>query len=236
MITIGCGSHYIKVGECPGVEEVVLITSVEKQKRSRYRYNIYINDLFAFSVHEDMLVKYRLLKGEYVNAARIEAIITEDENHKALMEALRYVGRRPRSSKEIEIKLQEKGYSEEAITITIQKLVEQKIIDDEQFANLWTEHRIFSQKKGRRWVQQELKQKGLSKELINEAMANVDEEAELKAAYDTAKKKWDTIKGEAYERKQKLASFMLRRGYPSSMVSIVIKQVTGEALDELDMF
>jgi regulatory protein len=217
-------------------EEIeVLITSVEKQKKSRYRYNIFLNEQFAFSVHEDMIVKYRLLKGEYVNATRIEMIITEDEYHKAFLEAMRFVGRRPRSRKEIELKLKEKGYGEEAVTRTIQKLIEQKIIDDEQFANMWTEHRLFSQMKGRRWVQQELQQKGLPKELIQEALANVDEEAEYEAAYDTAKKKWLTTKGEPFERKHKLANFMLRRGYSSTMVNAVLKKVTGESLDELEM-
>jgi regulatory protein len=217
-------------------EEIdVLITSVVQQKKSRYRYNIFLNEQFAFSVHEDMLVKHRLLKGEYVNATRIEMIIIEDEYHKAFMEALRFVGRRPRSSMEIEIKLKEKGYGEETVTRTIQKLIEQKIIDDEQFANMWTEHRLFSQKKGRRWVQQELQQKGIPKELIQEALANVDEEAEFEAAYDTAKKKWLTTKGEPFERKHKLAAFMLRRGYSSTMVNTVLMQVTGESLDELDM-
>jgi regulatory protein len=213
----------------------VWITSVEKQKRNKYRYNIFLNGQFAFSVHEDMLVKHRLLKGEYVNAARIEMIITEDEFHKAFMEALRFVSRRPRSRKEIELKLEDKGYGEDAVARTIQKLAEQKIIDDEQFASMWTEHRLFSQNKGRRWVQQELQQKGLSKEHIQEALSNVDEDAELKAAYNTAKKKWLSTEGEPFERKQKLAAFMLRRGYPSSMVNTVLKQVTGESLDELDM-
>ncbi|MEX2462298.1 MAG: RecX family transcriptional regulator [Paenibacillaceae bacterium] len=216
-------------------EEVnVRITSVEKQKKSRYRYNIFLNEQFAFSVHEDLLVKHRLLKGEYVNAARIEEIITEDEYHKAYMDALRFVGHRPRSHKEIEARLKEKGHAEAAVSRTIQKLFEQKIIDDEQFASMWTDHRLFSQKKGRRWVQQELQQKGLSKEHIQEALANVDKEAELEAAYDTAKKKWLTIKGEPFERKHKLASFMLRRGYSSAMVNTVIKRVTGEPMDELD--
>jgi regulatory protein len=216
-------------------EEIdVLITSVEKQKKSRNRYNIFLNEQFAFSVHEDMLVIYRLLKGEYVNATRIEMIITEDEYHKAFLEALRFVGRRPRSRKEIELKLEENGYGEETVTRTIQKLIEQKIIDDEQFANMWTEHRLFSQKKGRRWVQQELQQKGLSKELIQEALANVNKEAEFEAAYDIAKKKWLTTKGEPFERKHKLAAFMLRRGYSNTMVNTVLKQVTGEAY-ELDL-
>ncbi|MDB5052010.1 MAG: RecX family transcriptional regulator [Bacilli bacterium] len=213
---------------------VELITSVEKQKRSKYRYNIYLNELYAFSVHEDMLVKHRLLKGEYVDAARITAIVTEDEQHKALMEALRFIGRRPRSQKEVKHKLREKGYEDETIQITVQKLIEQKAIDDEQFAALWTEHRIFSQNKGRRWVQQELQQKGLSKEHILGAMANVDEEAEYQAAYDTAKKKWSTLNGESYERTRKLVSFMLRRGYSNQIVSSIIKKLTGESVEELD--
>jgi regulatory protein len=213
---------------------VELITSVEKQKRNKYRYNIYLNELFAFSVHEDMLVKHRLLKGEYVDAARITAIVTEDEQHKALMEALRFIGRRPRSQKEVIYKLREKGYEDEAIQITVRKLIEQKAIDDEQFAALWTEHRIFSQKKGRRWVQQELQQKGLSKEHILGAMANVDVEAEYQAAYDIAKKKWSTLHGESYDRTRKLVSFMLRRGYSNQIVSSIIKKLTGESVEELD--
>ena len=36
---------------------------VEKQKQGRYRYNIFLNEEFAFSVHEDILVKHRLIKG-----------------------------------------------------------------------------------------------------------------------------------------------------------------------------
>lgn len=217
-------------------EEIdVLITSIEKQKKSRFRYNIFLNEQFAFSVHEDMLVKHRLLKGQYINAARIEEIITEDEYHKAYMVALRFVGYRPRSRKEIEVRLREKGHAEDAISRTIQKLVEQKIIDEEQFAIMWTEDRLFLQKKGRRLIQQELQQKGLSKEQIQGALANVDEEAELEAAYDTAKKKWLTTKGEPFERKHKLAGFMLRRGYSSTMVNTVLKRVTGESIDELDM-
>lgn len=216
-------------------EEVeVQITSIEKQKKNRYRYNIFLNEQFAFSVHEDMLVKHRLLKGMYIHALRIEEIITEDEYHKAYMAALRFVGHRPRSRKEIEVRLREKGHADDAVTRTIQKLIEQKIIDEEQFAMMWTEDRLFSQKKGRRWVQQELEQKGLSKEQIQGALANVDEAAELEAAYDTAKKKWLTTKGEPFERKHKLAGFMLRRGYSSTMVNIVLKRVTGESMDELD--
>jgi regulatory protein len=214
--------------------EVVLITAVEKQKKNKHRYNIYLNEQFAFSVHEDMLVKYRLLKGEYVNTQTIETIIIADENHKAYMDGLRFIGRRPRSRKEVVYKLQEKGYSEDAIQHAVAQLTELKAIDDEQFAALWTEHRLFSQNKGRRWVQQELKQKGLSKEHIAEALANVDEEAEFQAAYDTAKKKWQSLQGEPYEKNRKLAAFMLRRGYSSQIVGSVLKLITGDTLDELD--
>lgn len=211
-----------------------LITSVEKQKRRTYRYNIYLNDNYAFSIHEDMLIKYRLLKGEVVNREQLKTIIAEEDRHQAFLAAISYIGRRPRSKKEVARKLKEKGYEEETISTIIQRLVEQKYLDDEQFAKMWTEHRIFSQKKGRRWVQQELSQKGIASDLILSAFSEVTEESEYECAMVIALKKWKVVKGEKMERRRKLAAFLLQRGYTNSMVRNIVKQVTNKSIDDLD--
>jgi regulatory protein len=210
------------------------ITQVERQKRHKHRYNIFVNGEFSFAVHEDLLVKYRLLKGETIDDIDLAAIIAEDEKHRAYLDALQMIGRRPRSTKEVKVKLQHKGYEMPMIDQVTAQLQEQGYIDDGQFAKLWTEQRIYSQKKGRRWVQMELSQKGLSKESISEAMGAINSEDELQMATEVARKKWGTESGEEWDKRRRLTAFLLRRGYPNDIVKQAIKQVTGEALDEFE--
>ena len=53
---------------------MLIITKVEKQKRGKHRYNIYLNEEYAFSVHEDILIKHRLNKGESLHPQEIERL------------------------------------------------------------------------------------------------------------------------------------------------------------------
>jgi regulatory protein len=116
-----------------------LITMVERQKKNKHRYNIFLNEQYAFSVHEDIMIKHRLLKGEHVHADQIAQILKDDEQNAAYMKAIRYLGTRPRTVKEVTTKLRKEGYEDELIAHTVQKLMEQNYINDQQFAKRWTE-------------------------------------------------------------------------------------------------
>ncbi|GIP36889.1 regulatory protein RecX [Paenibacillus sp. J31TS4] len=208
-----------------------IVTLVEQQKRNKHRFNIHLNGTYAFSVHEDLLLKHRLFKGAEVEEEGLQAILVEDEKHRAYLEAIRMIGRRPHTGKELREKLKQKGYEEGVISVTIDKLTEQRYVDDRQFASFWTENRIHLQKKGRRWVQQELAQRGVSKEEIQEALSDIDPEMEYGHALELGQKKWKQTKGEARERRNKTGAFLLRRGYPMEIVSRVLREL-GLAPDE----
>lgn len=212
--------------------EEAVITSVERQKRNNHRYNIFVNGTFAFSAHEDILIKHRLFKGEQIDSERMEQIVQDEELHDVYGYAIRYIGRSPRSAKEVRMKLKLKGYSPELIDTVLERLTHEKLIDDGLFARQWTEQRIFYQKKGRNWVKQELQQKGISSERIQEAIAELDENAEFENASKLALKKMASLSGEPYERKRKLAAFLLRRGYTNSTVNQVLKANWNESLEE----
>ncbi|WP_438448296.1 regulatory protein RecX [Gorillibacterium sp. sgz5001074] len=205
------------------------ITMVERQKGNKRRYNIFIEGSYAFSVHEDIMIKHRLIKGEQVEREELEEILRDDERHQAYMEAIRYVGRRPRSKKEVELHLKEKGYEGEWIGETVKRLQEERVLDDGAFAKLWTEHRIMSQKKGRRWVEMELSQKGVDDTVISQAFGDIDPEEEYSAALEIGRKKWNITGGEGLEKKRKVMAFLLRRGYSSELVNRVLKEVAQTA-------
>lgn len=228
------------VSHFPDHEELV-ITSVERLRKPKHRYLISFGP-YSMTVHEDVMIKYRMMKGYAFRKEELEEIVIADERQQAYVEALRFLERKPRTAKEISVRLQQKGMTEGGIEKTIQRLQREGLVDDGLYARQWTEQRMMRQKKGRMWIRQELRQKGIEAETIAETLSEVDEEAELDSCYGIGKKKWAQTQGEILERKRKTGAFLMRRGFTGEQVRKVINRLVmedgeaGEAFEEPEMF
>ena len=203
-----------------------VITQVEQQKKNRSRYNLYLDGEYALSVHEDLLIQYRLLKGETVDKLQLEEILRADEKHRAYLDAIRFISVRARSEAEVRKKLVTRGYEPDLIAGVLRQLGEQGYLNDRDFAELWTKERITLQKKGRKWVEQELRQKGIEKKLVADAISKIDPDEEKEQALAIASKRWKQMSGDSADKKRKLYAFLARRGYPPHLTSDVVKEVT----------
>ncbi|UUZ95659.1 RecX family transcriptional regulator [Paenibacillus sp. P25] len=212
-----------------------VITKVERQKRAQHRYNIYIDEVFAFSVHEDVLIKYRLVKGETVLEEDAGLILQAEEKQRAYLDAIRLLSSRLRSEYEMRTRLVQKGYDRDLAEETVERLKRENYLNDRLFADQLTKQRLESQKKGRHWIKQELKQKGLSKDHIGQAMEQVDEETEYRMALSLASKRYASeLAKDPLKAKRKIAGFLQRRGYPGSVVSKVLSELRSSAKDETE--
>lgn len=209
-----------------------LISAVERHPRRSGRYLIYLDGQHALTVYEEVLIKHRLLKGERVEADKLRRVLEDEEQQRAWSDALKHVGRRPRSEKEVRQFLKRKEYTEPLADRIIQRLKEQRYLDDADFAALWTEQRIYSQKKGSRWVKQELQQKGVAPATIQEALDQVRPDEEERICFELGLKKWKLTSGTSQDKRRKTAGFLMRRGYSGSMVSKAIRRIVEEAADE----
>lgn len=214
-----------------------IITRIEQQKRRKQRYNLYINDEYAFSVHEDVLIKHELAKGQTIDRDRMNVIVQDDEKQQAYNTALRFLSHVARSSKELERKLLEKQFEQHIVAAVIQKLTKQRYIDDEQFATMLTQQRVTYQKRGKLWVKRELEAKGLSAMHVEDAMAQIDEQTESEQAYSIAQKRWERLNNEQpLNRKRKVNDFLLRRGYSYGIVNDVLKRLEAGQEGDDDSF
>lgn len=200
-----------------------VITKVEQQKGNKRRYNVFVNETYAFAVHEDILIKHRLLKGVIVTNEQLSDVLKDEERNDAYMKAARFLGFRPRTRKEVRQRLQQEGYEDGLIDETLQRLANERYIDDKEFAKQWTEHRIHSQKKGKSLIRQELLQKGVDREHVQEALQHIDQEEELQSAVDIGGKKWRQTSGETLDRKRKTMAFLMRRGYSGGVVQQALR-------------
>ncbi len=205
------------------------ITAVEQLKKDRRRYQIYVDDELACSVHEDILIKYRLLKGEVLEPGFLQLVAEEEERRAAYADALRFLGRRPRSKQEVQKRLLERGYAGPIVQDILARLESDRYLDDESFSKEWAEHRLSAQRKGSRLIRQELLQKGIDKTLVKRTLDEVDANREVQAAVLAARNKWSRSYGSAVEQRHKTAMFLMRRGFSGSVVSKALQLLAAEA-------
>jgi regulatory protein len=183
----------------------------------------------VITVHEDTLVSLRLLKGRRLSAEEWEALRHEEDREDAYRAALGILERKARTTRELSEALKRKGYAPDIIKSCLDRLQERRMLDDSSYARRFAEQRAAGQRKGRRLIRQELLQRGIAKEDADQALGELDGDIEREAALTLARKKWPLLKGELRDRKHKLATFLLRRGYPNAIVKEALEHVTSSA-------
>ncbi|MGH2790717.1 MAG: regulatory protein RecX [Actinomycetota bacterium] len=106
-------------------------------------------------------------------AARAEAGPNEAEqaHADAVERAGRYIAHRPRSERQVRDKLKELDFEPETIETAIARLTELRLIDDADFARRWIEERARTKGKAPDLLVSELLAKGVSREVVGDALA-----------------------------------------------------------------
>ncbi|MEZ4707067.1 MAG: RecX family transcriptional regulator [Caldilineaceae bacterium] len=200
------------------------ITSLQIQKRNKERVNVYLDGEYAFAI--SLMAAATLQKGQELSPPDIARLQDEDAYSKAYQAALRYLGMRQRTQREMEQYLEKKEYAPEVVSATVQRLVEQNYLDDAEFAAMWRRDRERMRPRGAQALRHELRHKGVADEIIEETVAELDEEA---LAWDAIQPKlmgWQRLEERAL--RQKLSGFLARRGFGYDAIRAVFERVRGE--------
>ncbi len=110
----------------------------------------------------------------------------------------------------------------------MEHLLRLRYVDDRKFAAQWAASRARLRGYGRRRIEQELRQKGVNRETIQEALNEaVPFEDERETARKVAEKKLRTMKSlEPEARKRRLAGFLERKGFSSEIVWSIIRTLS----------
>jgi regulatory protein len=148
------------------------ITSIKAQVKNTERISIYVDEKYSFSLGYTQLLDQKLYVGLDIDEKRIEDLKHISAFGKAYERALMYVMLRPRSVREVRDYARRKQWTPEDTDAIIEKLTSKKYLDDRVFARLWVEHRALMKKTSKRKLHMELKQKGVSDDVITETLAN----------------------------------------------------------------
>src|SRR5699024_6285006 len=162
---------------------MAVISRITTQKKSKERYNIFLQDnhkeVFGFSVDESVLIDYHLHKGKELDKTTIEDLMEKDTMQKAYNMVITNLSNQIRptqenvdglTKKEDQKQLKKKEIPQIHITSIMEKLIQNKLIDDHEFAESFVRTRMNTSEKGPVIIEKELLNKGVSKSIADEAI------------------------------------------------------------------
>ena len=152
-----------------------------------------------------------------------------EEGDKPLQYALYLLSFRPRSRKELEVRLQKK-FGGIDIGKIIKKLEEWGYINDEEFARTWIEERLAHNPKGKFVLWKELREKGVEERIIEKMLQRLyPPEREREEAQRLAIKKWEREKDvEERKRRERTYRYLLSHGFSLEMAREMVETLSGE--------
>ncbi len=148
------------------------------------------------------------------------------ELKKAKLTVERALKIRYRSIKEIEDKLHRKGFSPDIIQETLSYFTKAEILDDVLLTKAWIQSCLMKPF-GMIRIRHELKLKGIDEEIIESEMKKVSDQFESDEMIENLTKKMKSRynKIAPLKRRQRANGFLSRRGFDSSTILKVIKQL-----------
>lgn len=203
----------------------MIITKI-KRIGSTNRFHIYIDEQWAGIFLDEILAMYHFKTGMEIDEEQFKVIKEENDEKVAFDMAVGYLEKYVVSEKGVSDYLKKKGFNGKVIKQTVEKLQEYGFADDEKFAKNYFES--LSASKGKRAIASKLQQKGISKEIVERLLENVDDEQEVEKATILAEK---FVKNRQKDTKckQKCLAHLIYKGYDYS----VAQQATNNALSNI---
>ena len=115
---------------------------------------------------------------------------------------------------------------QEEKTKIIEYLLDNRFVNDERFAKSFVRGKVNQSGWGVNKIRFHLIQKGIDKEVIDEALGQTDEEVYRQRLIDILKTKSKTIKAaNDFEKKRKLAAYAMQKGFEGVLVWEVLKSL-----------
>lgn len=141
-----------------------------------------------------------------------------------LKKVLRYCSYQDRCTQEVRSKLATFDISNSDKEKIMQVLVDEGFIDDERYSCTFVRSKIHLKKWGVKKIKMALRMKGVSDEIIQNALSEIDPKIYREELIKVLKAK-KINEPDPYKRKAKLAQYAMQKGYEANIVWGVIKTI-----------
>jgi regulatory protein len=202
------------------------ITALVAQTRNPNRVSVFLDGKFAFGLSTMSALELKLAVGRELEESEIEGLQRTLNKNQLYDRVLRLLSLRSHSRAELMRKLAAKGVEKAAAQEALATAEAQGYLDDGRFAQEFA--RQGRDLKG--WApvraRMELRKRGVGREEIEAALSSVYAEIDpLEQAITLARARVRRFTGDRESRRRRLASFLARRGFPTSVCHQAVDEV-----------
>lgn len=199
------------------------ITKLERQKHKDTRVSVFVDDEYAFSVQDELVIEYNISLGQDVTLLPLDKIKQEDSYKTCLSVAFKHMSVSEKSEKQMRDFLIKKQFDLNTVDRVISRLKELNYIDDLSFASSFIEH---SKKTGKRALEYKLKLKGIPQDIIDIALENETDSMQEEKAFLLAEKQLPKYsKYDIYEQKRRINAYLGQHGFGWEVAQTVIEKL-----------
>jgi len=206
---------------------VGVITALKNQTKNRNRVNVHLDGIYCFALERTLAVDLKV--GKEITNDEIEALKKLDAEERLYHRAQRLIERRPRAARELQYRFERDKIAQDVQQAVLRRLNDRGLINDHAFVEAWIENRQVFRPRSARALRMELRQKGVSSEIIEEHLADFDEEQAAYAAALKGARRYRFLDWESFRKR--LSAYLLRRGFGHSIISSVVSRIWRETVD-----
>lgn len=203
------------------------VTALRRQRRDPSRYSLFIDGRFFTGLSEAQVLRWGLRPGDRLTPDDLEVIREEATRSLWRDRALRLLARRPHSRAELRRKLQARGCDEHELELLLDRLEDEGLLDDEEFACSFIRDRLRLRPRGRAGLLRELRARGVRHEVAVRALqelwdGSVDEVALARAV---GAGRLRSLPEDPRQARRRLSQLLWRRGFSGDAVRTAVDEL-----------
>ena len=190
---------------------------IKYEKINQDKYKIYLDNQKTITIHEDVILKNKLLYKKEIDLDLLNKLDKENDNQDLYIKCVKYISIRLRSKSEIKEYLERKNVDSDLINKIITKLENEKLLDDVRFAKAFTKDKLNFTTMGPYKIEQELKKHKIEQNIISECIYEIDSDLLVQKIKKQIEKQIKSKKNKT-NLKNKIYQNLYSLGYPNELI------------------
>lgn len=186
-------------------------------KKGNGNYQILFDNNKKINLSEDIILKYNLLYKKEIDEYLLSDIILENNKYDIYNKCVKYISVRLRSIKEIREYMERKEIDNETIDNIINKLLENKLLDDDIFTKAFINDKLNFTTMGPYRIELELKKHNIDHDIIYKYISMIDKDRLIEKIDKQINKLMKSNKNKV-NLKNKIYNNLLSLGYPGNLI------------------
>ncbi len=187
------------------------------------KIHIYVDDEYRATVDSDYWYSEKYRNYKEINEDELTELLDSVSFRRAYNKGLDLLSRRPYGVKELIKKLCEKGHEKDASQKACDRLLELGLLNDEEYSRILANDLLNRKNCSTKRIRQELSFRGISREIIENTVDSLDNDAENRIILVIKKKYINKINDE--KGRKRAVDGLLRLGFSYSEIKSALNQV-----------